>query len=116
MKSRILIVITSDPRTSARPAEAVRIAAGVAVLEKVAVTVYLRGEAVRVVAESRDALMDEDNFTRYLPLLADKGRGIYTQEGAGNGWSGGEPIVATEEISDDALASLAARQNAVLHF
>ena len=41
MKPKLLLLVTSDPRTSARPAEAVRIAAGIGAWKKADVTLYL---------------------------------------------------------------------------
>ena len=46
MKPRLLLIVTTDPRISPRPAEAVRIAAGVGAWQKIDVTLYLRDAAV----------------------------------------------------------------------
>lgn len=64
----VLFLLGSDPRSSARPAEAIRVAAGVAAWKKVDVTVYLRGPAVLALGEWLDELRDEDNYSRYLPF------------------------------------------------
>jgi sulfur relay (sulfurtransferase) DsrF/TusC family protein len=71
---KALFVITSDPRTSHRPAEAIRIAAGVGAWKKVQVSVYLYGEAARILDDQAGDFVDEEHFSRYLPML---------QEGAG---------------------------------
>ena len=110
----VLLVITSDPRTSRRPAEAIRIAAGVGVWKKVDITVYLREAAVLILNESTDDLLDEENFPRYLPMMGDFGRPIYVQRGA--------PLLARqsvfqiEEIDDGQLARIAASRNCVVRF
>src|SRR3989442_14212090 len=78
----ILFIINSDPRTSPRPAEAVRIAAGVSAWRKVAVTVYLSGAAVLALSEFPDDLAEGENFGRYLPLLKESGGAICAQRGA----------------------------------
>ena len=78
---KTLFVIVSDPRTSHRPAEAIRIAAGVSAWKKVEVNVYLYGEAVRVLEESADDLVDEEHLTRYLPLLREGGAKLHAHKG-----------------------------------
>jgi hypothetical protein len=46
MKPSALFIIRGDPRVSHRPAEAIRIAAGVGTWKKTDITVYLHGPAV----------------------------------------------------------------------
>lgn len=77
-----LFVITSDPRISGRPAEAIRIAAGVGTWRKTDVRIYLHGPAVLALGEWVDELVDEDNYTRYLPILAELPQAIHVQADA----------------------------------
>ena len=78
---KTLVIIETDPRTSARPAEAIRIAAGIGVWKKTDVTLLLRGPVAGYsLQEYADELLDEDNFTRYLPLVAESGRPIYVED------------------------------------
>jgi hypothetical protein len=78
---KTLVIIESDPRTSARPAEAIRIAAGIGAWKKTDVTLLLRGPVAGYsLQEYADELVDEDNFTRYLPLVAEHPRPIYIEE------------------------------------
>ncbi len=116
MKPRVLFIVTGDPRTSPRPAEAVRIAAGVAVWEKADVTVYLRGEAVRALGEVEEGLIDEENFAQYWPVLMEKTRGVYAQQSAESLSALGPPRVSFKEISDDDLAALTVEQTVVIRF
>lgn len=74
---RTLVVVSTDPRTSARPGEGIRIAAGVGTWRKTEITLLLRGAAGYSLGEYVDELVDEDNFTRYLPIVAELGRPIY---------------------------------------
>ena len=75
-----LVMIETDPRTSARPAEAIRIAAGIGVWKKTDVTLLLRGPVAGYsLQEYADELVDEDNFTRYLPLVAESPRPILSR-------------------------------------
>ena len=113
---KVLFIVTGDPRVRPRPAEAVRIAAGVGAWKKVDITLYLRDTAVLALSEFADELVDEDNFTRYLPIAAESGRPIYVQKGSPQLAELGEPALKYQEISDDELANLAADSNYVLRF
>ena len=77
---RTLVLIETDPRTSARPAEGIRIAAGIGAWKKTDVTLLLRGPAGYSLQEYADELVDEDNFTHYLPMLADRPEPIYIED------------------------------------
>jgi hypothetical protein len=76
---RTLVILETDPRTSARPAEGIRIAAGIGAWKKTDVTMLLRGPAAYSLQEYADELVDEDNFVRYLPLVAEAERPIYIE-------------------------------------
>src|SRR4051812_36023128 len=78
---RSLFIIRSDPRTSHRPAEAIRIAAGVGTWKKADISIYLAGAAVLAMGEYVDDLVDEDNFTRYFPIVKDFGHPVYVEKG-----------------------------------
>jgi hypothetical protein len=78
---KTLVIIETDPRTSPRPAEGIRIAAGIGVWKKTDVTLLLRGPAAGYsLQEYVEDLIDEDNFTRYLPLVAELPRPIYVED------------------------------------
>ncbi|MDB6024615.1 MAG: hypothetical protein JWM68_838 [Verrucomicrobiales bacterium] len=116
MNPQVLFIVTGDPRTSPKPAEAIRIAAGVGTWKKADITVYLRDASVLALSEFCDEFIDEDNFTRYLPIVRDFGRPIYVQKGAPLLNEIGESPLKFEEISDDQLAGLAAKSNYVVRF
>src|SRR5271154_6844988 len=75
-----LVIVETDPRISARPAEGIRIAAGIGAWKKTDVTLVLRGPAGYSLQEYADELVDEDNFVRYLPLVAESPRPIYLED------------------------------------
>lgn len=77
---KTLVMVETDPRASARPAEAIRIAAGIGVWKKTDVTLLLRGPAGYSLQEYADELVDEDNFFHYLPLVAESPRPIYIED------------------------------------
>jgi hypothetical protein len=76
---KTLVLIETDPRTSHRPAEGIRIAAGIGAWKKTEVTLLLRGPAGYSLQEYADELVDEDNFVRYLPLVTEAARPIYLE-------------------------------------
>lgn len=82
MTPHVFFIVTSDPRVSARPAEAVRIAAGLGSGRNLPVQLYLRDAAVLALGEMADELVDGENFSRYLPLLMDSDLKIFVQAGA----------------------------------
>ncbi len=116
MTSGVLFIIASDPRTSPRPAEAIRIAAGVRAWRKVAVTVYLRGAAVLALSEFPEDLADGDNFSRYLPLLRESGGLICTERGAPLLRGIGRPPVSFQQTGDDELVALITKNNCIVRF
>lgn len=113
---KLLIIVTGDPRVSPRPAEAIRIAAGVGAWKKVDITLYLRDSAVLALSEFADEFVDEDNYTRYLPMAAEFGRPIFVQKDSPHLSDLGETALKYQEISDTELASRAADSNYVLRF
>ena len=113
---QLLLIVTSDPRTSARPAEAIRMAAGVAAWKKAAVNVCLQGAAVLALGEFPDELVDEDSFVRYLPILGEMSQRIYTRNAAPFLAQIGRTTLAYQEINETELAALAARSTYVARF
>ena len=116
MNPSVLFIVTGDPRTSHRPAEAIRIAAGVGTWKKVDITMYLREAAVLALSEWVDEFVDEDNYTRYFPIVGEFGRPVYVQRGTPALKKLGEPTLKFEEIDDARLATLAAQSAYVVHF
>ncbi len=116
MNPGALFIIASDPRSSPRPAEAVRIAAGIAAWRKVDVTLYLREAAVLILGQNAGDLVDGENYTRYLPSLRDLGCPLFAQKGAALLPALGPPSLPFAEVSDARLAALAAERPCVLRF
>ncbi len=116
MKPRLLFIVTGDPRTSPRPAEAVRIAAGVGAWKRADIAVYLRDVAVLALGESCGGLMEEEGYARHWPILAESSQPIYVQKNAAALRELGQAAVPFKEISDGQLAELAAAQTYVIRF
>jgi sulfur relay (sulfurtransferase) DsrF/TusC family protein len=119
MTPRVLFIITSDPRTSGKPAEAIRIAAGVSAWKRTEVSVYLRGAAVLALADDTADLINEENYRHYLPMLIemiDNKRPIYVEKDCAALADVGESPVRFEQLTDAQLAKLSASQTYVLRF
>ena len=116
MKPSALFIINSDPRSSSRPAEGIRIAAGIGVWKQVAVTVSLCGAAVLIIGDCVEGLVDEENFTRYLPILGGLGRPVYVQTDAPLLKEIGPPTLPIESLTLPKLAELAAASTYVIRF
>jgi hypothetical protein len=116
MVPTVLFVITSDPRTSPKPAEAIRIAAGVGAWKKSEVSIYLRGAAILALSEFPDDLVDSDNFARYLPIVGEWRRPVYVQRGVTSLRDIGQTALMFKEINDIELAELLAKSAYVLTF
>jgi sulfur relay (sulfurtransferase) DsrF/TusC family protein len=116
MRHRVLFIIASDPRNNARPAEAIRVAAGVGAWKKVGVTVYLRGPAVLALAEFPDEWVDADNYENYLPLLGGLDSPVYVAQDEPLLRQLGEARLPYKEIDDAALARLCADHDSVMRF
>lgn len=116
MSPRVLLIVAGDPRRSARPAEAIRIAAGVGAWKKADITLYLHGAAALVLSEYADELLDEENYTRYLPILRDLERAVFVDAGNRFVPELGEPVLAFRAMDDDALARLAGESEYVMTF
>jgi sulfur relay (sulfurtransferase) DsrF/TusC family protein len=116
MNPKVLFIVTGDPRTSPRPAEALRIAAGVGVWKKTEIAVYLRGDAILALGESGGELMDEEDCARYWTILKEFSQPIYAQKNAAELRKIGRGATPFKEISGQQLAELASEQTSVLRF
>ena len=116
MNPRVLFIITSDPRVSARPAEAIRIAAGVGAWQKVEPVLYLRGPAVLALGDDAEELVEGENFARYLPIVRESSSTIHVQRGAPFPDRLADNSREPEAIDDAQLADLAATCQYVLRF
>jgi len=108
----LLVVVASDPRASHRPAEAIRLAAGVAAWRKIAVTLYLTGPATAAVSADCDDFVDEESYTRYLPMFVESGGGLYVESSA----SASNAELPHEKMSRQQFAALASKMTYLLRF
>lgn len=73
---RTLITISEDPSRSHRPAEAVRIGAGIGGWKKTEVDFLLRGAAAKILSPYADEFVDGENYEHYMPIVREWGRPI----------------------------------------
>ena len=69
MSKRIAVVISEDPRMTARPVEALRIALGLCAGDH-ETTVVLLGHASTLLIEDSEEIIDVDVLEKYLPSFA----------------------------------------------
>ena len=114
MKRTVLILVSADPRKSGRPAEAVRVAAGLSVHERLAVTLCLCHEAVRILGDEQGELFDGDDVKEYLAVLQASGAWLLALRNRHN--SVPESKVRGEEVSAAQLNNLVNASERVLRF
>lgn len=66
MSKRVAVVISDDPRSTARPVEALRIALGLCAGDH-DTTVVLLGSASRLLMEDTEEIVDAEILEKYLP-------------------------------------------------
>lgn len=113
---RTLVTITEDPRASHRPAEAVRIAAGIGGWNKTEVDVLLGGPAPRVLSPWADEFVDGENYEHYLPILREWKRPVFLAPGAERFEEMGEATLPFEGLDDAGVAGLRARATHLIPF
>lgn len=115
-RKSLLVAVTSDPRSSHRAAEAIRLAAGVAAWRKVDVTLYFAGPAVLAISSDPEDFVDEESYTRYLPMCIESGCPIFIEAGSSLLEKGVPSELAYQKISSQDVARLAATVNYLLRF
>jgi hypothetical protein len=116
MTPKVLILVSSDPRISGRPAEAVRLAAGVGAWKKVQFSLYLTGPALLALQENADELVDGQNFSQYLPMLHALQTPVYVPAGQPKQESIAATDLRLQELTTSELAATAARSQYIMHF
>lgn len=112
----LLFIIDSDPQGSHKPAEAVRIAAGIGTWERLTLRLFLKNSAAKILNETAVDLVDQEHFGQYLPLLEESGHTIYVDR-AGTEWIDSPRTLASfNEAGDGDLVKLSSEATYLLHF
>lgn len=112
MNRSLLIIISSDPATSHRPGEALRIAAGVATWQKARVTVCLRNGALALIQP--DSQSNSREIERLLSMLATEDDPILLCNPSPS--SSTPPMVPCRPVDSVNLAARAAQADCVLQY
>ena len=115
-KPKLLVIVDADPRTNPRAAEALRMAGGVSVWGKVAISVVLRNAAARALGAGAEELLDGKMFGQFVPMVRESGGQVYLMPDAG-----AMEVVDTGELLGNVLkepdfATLTAKFDYVMRF
>ena len=111
------MVITGDPLTSHRPAEALRIALGLDSGGKDRLTIILRGPAARLLTEEvQEAVDGEELADRYLPVFEEWGTTFLVDESAADHLSKASTAFPHGTLTDAQIAAELAATDRVLIF
>ena len=110
----MLIVIASDPRTSHRPAEAIRVAAGLAALGSIPIDVCFCGAAALVLSNGCDRFVEGDLIEKNLDLLEAHANGIWAE--TGDPFLAGTERISFKRIGLTELSQLVNQQAQVIRF
>jgi hypothetical protein len=117
MPVKILFVVTSDPRSSGRVAEAVRIAAGVSVWGRLEVALFFHGPAVLALVEpAADTLVEGEHLREWWRLLAERQCPVYVERGAPQLRDAAPPAHRCQELDEAQLGALSAQTRYLLRF
>ena len=78
---KIIFLIRSNPCESHKPAEAIRVAAGLGTGNN-SIKIILSGESVRVLSPDEEDLEDMDIIEKFLPIIKDWGIPLYVDRGS----------------------------------
>lgn len=112
----VLIIIRSDPRLNGRPAEAIRMAAGIAVWRKARVQVLLQGASAEVLGEFADELVQGDTITRFLPMLVESSGPVLVDAGLRQCDVAEPATVPSREVTAEEVATIASNCDVVFTY
>ena len=115
-KPVMLILVESDPRTSPRPGEAIRVAGGIGVWEQVKVNVVLRHVASHACAGSVAELADGRLFKQFIPMVRESGGEVYVQADDETMQTIDGDTLMKRNIKDSRLIELTAEADYLLRF
>ncbi|MBR90494.1 MAG: hypothetical protein CMO66_04375 [Verrucomicrobiales bacterium] len=115
-KPRLLILIDSDPRTSPRPAEALRVAGGIGVWEQVQVSVVLRHAASWAYSADAEGLKGGRMFRQFIGMVRESGGEVYLQASEETMQVIDAETLMQSNLKDSRLAELAAGADYLMRF
>ena len=112
--NNLLIVVSADPLTNRRAAEAVRVAAGLAALGELRVGVCFCGAGALILSRPAASFADGEVIEMSLPVLAKHAVKIWAK--ADDSFLEGEKQTNYERLGADELAAITAYAGYVIHF
>ena len=112
---KIIFLIRSDPSESHRPAEAIRIAAGLGTGNN-SIKIILSGEAVRVLSPDEEDLEDMDIIEKFLPIIKDWEIPLYVDRDSSAGIDLKKSPYAFRTVDNEAVAEILAGGHSVFVF
>lgn len=109
-----MIIISGDPRRSHRPAEAVRVAAGLAEIGMIPIRVCFRSAAGLILSQAPNEFIDGDVIEKYLPKLDKCAKGIYAD--APDFFLSGRARIPYERIGVSELERLIRSEKRIIEF
>lgn len=79
MTAKLILLIRSNPDNSHRPAEAIRIAAGLGIGEN-PLKIILTGESPRILSPDEEDLVDLEILEKFLPMINEWNIPIYVDK------------------------------------
>lgn len=104
----LLVAIGGDPHATDRPAEAIRVAAGIGAWKKVRVSVCLHGPALACLTEPSENLEAGELIAEHLPAILEHGGEIFAVKAVKSGNM--KPVVVKS------LPKLVAEHDALLNY
>jgi sulfur relay (sulfurtransferase) DsrF/TusC family protein len=99
MSKRIAVVISEDPRITARPVEALRIALGLCAGDH-NTTVVLLGRASSLLMKDSDEIIDGDVLEKYLPSFKHLGVPFIVEVGTATDLWSDDFFVTTQPVDE----------------
>ncbi len=112
----MLLIISGDPRSSHRPAEALRVAAGLLAWRQIDLQVCLCGPAGRLLDDAPGTLVDEEEIARCLPVVTGEPGRLSVEEALTPVSKPGQFAPSIGTLNRLQLAELAAQCDSVLRF
>ncbi len=115
-KPAVLFLVDSDPRTSHRPAEAARLAAGIAAWGQATVSICFCGPATAALSEWPEDMIDGNHFERHLPSIAESSGIIAALEVRDSSSVAKRDGIEHKSINATELSELSAKATQLLRF
>ena len=112
---KIIFLIRSNPCESHRPAEAIRIAAGLGTGNN-SIKIILSGESVRVLSPDEEDLEDMDIIEKFLPIIEDWEIPLYVDKDSLSGIDLKKSPYAFRTVDSEGVSEILAGGNSVFVF